>query len=141
MITQTLTTSFKVGLLLGEFSFASAVLTRYKIALYSSTANLNADTTVYTTTGEITGTGYVAGGKYITPTIATSSGTTAYVSFSDTSWTGASFTAAGALIYDTTQANASIAVLSFGGNKTPGNGTFTIQFPANTSTTAIIRIA
>ena len=141
MITQTLTTSFKYGLLQGLHIFSTAYLTRYKIALYSSTADLNAATPAYTTTGEISGTGYTAGGIFVVPTQPASEGTTAYVSFSDASWTGASFTAAGALIYDTYQLNASVAVLNFGGNKTPSNGTFTIQFPTNTSTTALIRIA
>lgn len=141
MITQTLTTNFKQGLLQGLFVFSSGLTTRYKIALYSSTADLNAATTVYTTTGEISGTGYTAGGKYVTPTTPASDGTTGYVNFSDISWTGASFTAGGALIYDTSNSNAAVAVLSFGGDKTPSGGVFTVQFPSNTSTTALIRIA
>lgn len=140
MITQTLTTSFKLQLLLGQHNFTPNAQS-FKIALYSSTASIGADTTVYTATGEITGTGYTAGGKsLIIPSAPTSSGTTAYLTFNDVSWYGANFTATGALIYNATQGNKSVAVLNFGANKTSSNNIFTVQFPANTSTSAIIRI-
>ena len=141
MITQTLTTSFKVQLFLGVHNFTPGTQ-EYRIALYTSSSSIGADTTVYTATGEISGTGYTAGGKsLVIPSLPTSGGTTAYVTFNDVSWTNASFTAGGALIYNATQGNKSVAVLSFGGDKIPSAGTFTINFPANTSTTAIIRIA
>lgn len=142
MITQTLTTSFKVELLQGVHNFGPTSPNTFKIALYSSTASLGADTTVYSATDEVTGTGYTAGGNTLTiSTSPTSGGTTAYVSFDNAVWTGASFTAGGALIYNASQSNKAVAVLNFGSNKTPSNGTFTVQFPTASSTTAIIRIA
>lgn len=144
MITQTLTTSFKVELLQGVHNFGPTSPNTFKIALYSSAASLNADTTVYTTAEEITGTGYTAGGQTLSisvpPTSGTSGGTVAYVSFTDAVWTGANFVTAGALIYNSTQGNKAVAVLNFGNNKT-ASGTFTIQFPGSTATTAIIRVA
>lgn len=142
MITQTLTTSFKVELLQGVHNFGPTSPNTFKIALYSSTASLGADTTVYSATDEVTGTGYTAGGNTLTiSTSPTSGGTTAYVSFDNAVWTGASFTAGGALIYNASQSNKAVAVLNFGSNKTPSNGTFTIYFPSALYTTAIIRIA
>jgi hypothetical protein len=147
MITQTLTTSFKIELLQGVHNFGTTISPYdgddFYIALYDSTASLGADTTEYSTTGElVTANGYTAGGQLLTvstsPTAGTS--TTAYVSFDNAEWTSASFTAAGALIYNSTQGNKSVAVLNFGNDKT-ANGTFTITFPSATSTTAIIRIA
>lgn len=142
MITQTLTTSFKVELLQGVHNFGPTSPDTFKIALYDSTASLGADTTVYSTDGEITGTGYTAGGATLTISTSPTAGgtTTAYVSFAPVTWTSASFTAAGALIYNSTQSGKAVAVLNFGNNKT-ASGTFTIQFPTATSTTAIIRIA
>lgn len=144
MITQTLTTSFKVELLQGVHNFGPTSPNTFKIALYDGTASLGADTTVYTTAGEITGAGYTASGNTLTistsPTSG-SSGTTAYISFDPIDWTGASFTAAGALIYNNTQGDKAVAVLNFGGVKSPTAGTFTVTFPAATSTSAIIRIA
>jgi hypothetical protein len=142
MITQTLTTSFKTELLQGVHNFGPTSPNTFKIALYSSTASLSADTTLYSTDGEITGTGYNAGGIPLTISVSpTSNGTTtAYVSFNPAVWSGASFTAAGALIYNNTQGAKAVAVLNFGNNKT-ASGTFTVTFPSATSTTAIIRIA
>lgn len=140
MIAQTLTTSFKTELLQAVHNFNTDT---FKIALYDGTASLGADTTMYgTPTGEITGTGYTAGGETLTvnPT-PTSSGTTAYVNFDSVSWLSADFTAAGALIYNSTQSNKAVAVLNFGGNKTPSAGVFTIIFPTASATSAIIRIA
>lgn len=142
MITQTLTTSFKIELLQGVHNFGPTSPNTFKIALYSSTATLNADTTVYSSDGEVSGTGYTAGGNTLTiSTSPTAGGTTvAYVGFDNSVWSGASFTAAGALIYNSTQGGKAVAVLNFGSNKI-ANGTFTVQFPAATSTTAIIRVA
>ena len=144
MITQTLTTSFKVQLLQGVHNFGPTSPNTFKIALYSSTASLNADTTVYTATGEVTGTGYTAGGKTLTiatsPTSGSAGGTVAYVNFANVTWTGANFVTAGALIYNSTQGNKAVAVLNFGNNKT-ARGTFTITFPTASATTAIIRVA
>jgi hypothetical protein len=137
MILQTLTTSFKLELLQGVHNFNTDI---FRIALYSSTADLNAATTVYTPTGEVSGSGYTTGGPTIYQTTPASDGTTAYVNFANVSWYLVSFTAAGALIYNASRGNKSVAVLSFGGDKTPSGGVFTVQFPSNTSTTALIRI-
>jgi hypothetical protein len=108
------------------------------IALYTGNANLNEATTVYSSTNEITGTGYTAGGKLITGVTVQSSGYTAYVSFANPYWSPAAFTTRCALIYNATQGNKSIAVLDFGSDKTCTT-TFTITLPANTSTAALIR--
>lgn len=142
MITQTLTTSFKTELLQGVHNFGPTSPNTFKIALYYSTASLNADTTSYTSTGEVSALSYTAGGKTLTISTSPTSGgtTTAYVNFADISWSSATFTAAGALIYNATQSNKAVAVLNFGGDKTSSGGTFTVQFPTATSTTAIIRI-
>lgn len=143
MISQSMTTSFKVGLLNGSFNFGSGTSQVFKIALYTSSASIGAGTTAYSTTNEVTGTGYTAGGNTLTVSVVpTSSGTTAYLSFSDTTWTTATITARGALIYlanGTT--NPSVAVLDFGGDKTSTAGNFTIQFPTADASSAIIRIS
>ena len=107
--------------------------------MYNAAATINSETTAYTTQDEITGTGYTAGGEILAPTIGSdTSNNAAYVTFANVTWSPASFTAAGALIYNSTT-NASVAVLSFGGQKTAST-TFTIEFPADTSTTAVLRI-
>ena len=137
-IMQGATTSFKVELLEGVHDFLTDT---FKIALYTGNASLGPDTTVYTTSNEITGTGYTAGGNTLTATTPTSSGTVAYVSFANTSWTSASFTARAALIYNSTQGNKSVAVLDFGSDKTVANSTFTITFPVADASNAIVRIA
>lgn len=146
-ITQAMATSFKVGLLNGSFNFGSGTSQTYKIALYTSSATLDASTTAYTATGEVSssGTNYTAGGNTLTisqvPTDG-GSGTTAFLSFANTTWTNATITARGALIYlanGTT--NPAVAVLDFGSDKTSTAGDFTINFPSATNTTAIIRIA
>jgi hypothetical protein len=109
-----------------------------KLALYTSTASINADTTVYTTVDETSGTGYTAGGKVVTgATIANSNGVV-YVNFDDVIWTPASLTAAGALLYNASKGNKSIAVLSFGASKTAVNN-FTVTMPSNTYTSALLR--
>ncbi len=135
-ITQAMCTSFKEDLFQGEQDLDTDTI---KIALYTSSATLDSTTTAYTTTEEITGTGYTAGGVTLTGATIGTSGTTAYVDFDDPEWTSASFTTAGALIYNSTQSNQAIAVLSFGGNFTVTSGTFRIVFPA-AGATAIIRI-
>ena len=135
MIFQTLTTSFKEQMLKGEHDLLTDTL---KLALYYSTADLDEDTLIYTATGEVVGGGYTAGGEILTGvTINTQSGT-AYVTFTDAVWNPASITAAGGLIYNARKANKSIAVLSFGNDKTATNS-FTVQMPANTSTSALLR--
>jgi hypothetical protein len=136
---QAQTTTFKLNLLQGLVNFNTGSPYTYKIALYNALATINSETTAYTTTNEITGTGYVAGGKILVPTTGSDpSNNTAYVTFANVTWSPANFTAAGALIYNSTT-NASVAVLSFGGEKT-ATTTFTIEFPTATSTTAVIRI-
>jgi hypothetical protein len=132
-ILQTQTTSFKTQLYTGVHNLLTDTL---KIALYTANADLNEATTVYTTSGEVTGTGYVAGGVVLTGVTINSSGFTAYVDFADVVF-NASVTARCALIYNVTQGNKAIAVLDFGSDKTSTN--FTITMPANTSTAALIR--
>ena len=132
--------TFKTGLMNGSFNFSSGT---YYIALYTNNATLNADTTAYTTTGETSATGYTAGGQVLSvsqaPTIGNQTGAaTSYISFSNASWTGA-ITARGALIYQS-GANGAVCVLDFGADKT-STTTFTVQFPAITNTSAIIRIS
>jgi hypothetical protein len=134
---QTLTTSFKQEILLGVHDLETDTI---KMALYLATADLNAATTVYTTTGETSGAGYTAGGNTLTGVTVLTSGTTAYVDFSNSSWDPASFTARGALIYNASKGDKAIAVLDFGGDKTTTT-VFTVQMPANTATNALIRIS
>lgn len=141
-ITQSLCTSFKVDLLSGTQNFVSGTGNTFKMALYTSSATLGATTTAYTTSNEITGTGYTAGGNTLAvSTSPTSSGTTAFLSFTDTSWTTATFTCRGALIYNSTNSNKAVAVFDFGSDKQVVGGTFTITFPTADSTSAVIRIA
>jgi len=133
-IVQTQTTSFKKELYQAVHNLSTDTL---KIALYTGNANLNADTTVYTTSNEVVASGYTAGGNTLTGVAISSSDYTAYVNWANTSWTAA-ITARCALIYNVTQGNKSIAVIDFGADKT-STTTFTITMPANTSTTALIR--
>ena len=137
-ITQGMASSFKQQILLAEHDMDTDV---FKIALYTSAATLDASTTVYTTSNEVTGTGYTAGGNTLTGATVTLTGTTAFVDFSDTSWSTATITARGALIYNSSKSDKAVAVLDFGSDKTSTGGTFTIQFPVNDATNAIIRIA
>jgi hypothetical protein len=132
-------TIFKQNCLSGLENFASGTSYVYKIALYTADASLSYETTSYTTSNEISGTGYTAGGNTLTPIVPASSGQTAYVSFNNVTWTGASFTARGALIYNSTTGSA-VAVLDFGNDKTATN-TFTITFPTAGATTAVIRFS
>ncbi len=137
-ITQAMCSSFKQQILLGEHDLDTDVI---KIALYTSAATLSAATTAYTTSDEVVGTGYTAGGNTLAGATVSLSGTTAYVDFSDTTWTTATITARGALIYNSSKSNKAIAVLDFGADKTSTAGSFTVQFPANDSSSAIVRIA
>jgi hypothetical protein len=143
-ISQALCTSFKVQLLSGAQNFNTGTTKVYKIALFTSAATLGAATTTYSgsTTGEVAnGGGYTTGGETLTVSqIPTSSGTTAFIDFSDVTWTSATITARGALIYNSTDDTA-VGVLDFGSDKTSTDGDFTIIFPAATASDAIIRIA
>ena len=146
-ILQTATTSFKVELLQGVHNFGPTSPDTFKIALYTGSANINQSTTAYTATGEVVGTGYTAGGKTLTistsPTAAnnTQNVPTAYISFANVSWPGSTFTARGALIYNATEGNKSVAVLDFGSDKTVNNDTFQIIFPTPDANSAIVRIS
>ena len=136
-IQQGLTTSFKQQLLLAEQNLSTDTLW---IALYTAFSGIGPNTTVYTTDNEVVGSGYTAGGQQLqNVTIGVSSDGVIFIDFDNVVWPAASFTARGALIYNVTQANASIAVLDFGADKTCVNQTFTVTMPANTSTTALIR--
>lgn len=136
---------FKVGILDGTYDFSSTTTQVYKIALYTNTATLNASTTAYTTSGETGGPGYTAGGETlviaVNPTTG-GSGDIAYLSFNDATWTSATISARGALIYlanGTT--NPAVCVLDFGSTKSTTGGNFTVQFPSATNTSAVIRIS
>lgn len=147
-ILQTVTTSCKVELLQAIHNFGPTSPNTFKIALYTGNADLNASTTVYTASNEVpNGSGYTTGGNTLVISQSPTSGTnqsavpTAFISFSNTSWTSASFTARGALIYNVTQGNKSIAVLDFGADKTVTNDTFQIIFPTADANSAIVRIS
>ena len=140
-ITQAMCTSFKKELLTGTHNFTTSTGDTFKLALFTSSATLNASTTAYSTTNEASGTGYTAGGAALTNVTPTTSGTTALTDFADLTFSSATITANGALIYNDTQADKSVIVLAFGGDKTSTNGDFTIQFPTADASNAIIRIA
>ena len=146
-IAQTATTSFKLELMQAVHNFGPTTPNTFKIALYTAAASIGPDTAVYTTSGEVVGAGYTVGGQVLTINIGPTSGLnslsipTAYVSFATTTWTGATFTARGALIYNTTQGNKSVAVLDFGADKAVANDTFQIIFPTADATSAIVRIS
>jgi hypothetical protein len=147
-ISQAMATSFKVDLLNGIHAFGTTV-TRgsttadtFKIALYTSSATLDATTAAYSVTNEVAGTGYSAGGNTLSVSqTPTSTSTTAWLDFADTTWSASTITANGALVYNSTQSNKAVAVLAFGGDKTSTNGDFTVIFPTADSSNAIIRIA
>lgn len=135
-------TSFKQGLMQGLHDFDNPGGHTFKIALYTSSATLGASTTAYSATDEVAATGgYTAGGNTLTAVTPTTSGTTAYTDFADTTWSASTITANGALIYNNTSANAACVVLAFGSDKSSSNGDFTIVFPTANATDAIIRIA
>lgn len=140
-ITQALCSSFKVELGQGLHNFTNGTGNVFKIALYTSSATLGASTTVYSSTNEITGTGYVAGGATLTNVTPVLSGSTAIFDFADVTWSASTFTARGALIYNSTNGNRAVMVLDFGSDKTSTAGDFTIIFPAPDASNAILRIA
>jgi hypothetical protein len=146
-ILQTATTSFKVELLQGIHNFGPSSPDTFKIALYTASANLGYATTVYTTSDEVVGTGYTAGGNTLTISNSPASGNnnsgipTAYISFANSTWPNSTFTARAALIYNVTEGNKSVAVLDFGSDKTVNNDTFQIIFPAADANSAIVRIS
>jgi hypothetical protein len=140
-ITQALCTSFKQELMQALHDFTASTGNVFKIALYTSAATLGAATTAYSSTNEVSGTGYTAGGAALTNVTPTTSGTTAYTDFADVSWASSTITARGALIYNSTNANRAVCVLDFGADKSSSNGTFTVVFPTPDATNAIIRIA
>ena len=141
-ITQAMCTSFKKELLEAKHNFLNSGGSDFKLALYTSSASLDASTTAYTASNEVSGTGYSAKGSSLTRVNPTSSGTTAFTDFADLSFTSATITARGALIYnEDTTGDTSVCVLDCGSDKTSTAGTFTIQFPTADSSNAIIRIA
>ena len=143
-ITSAICTSFKQEILVGTHNFTASSGDSFKLALYTSSASLGAGTTAYATTNEIantSGSAYTAGGKVIVSVTPALDGSTACCDFADVSFTSASFTANGCLIYNDTQSDKACAVVAFGGDKTVSSGTFTIQFPAADASNAIIRIA
>jgi len=147
-ITQAMATSFKVEILTAFHNFGTTATRAgtgadtFKIALFTSSATLSATTTAYSSSNEVSGTGYTAGGNTLTISqVPTSTSTTAWLDFADSTWSTSTITANGALIYNSTQSNRAVAVLAFGGDKTSTAGDFVIVFPAADSTNAIIRIA
>lgn len=140
-ITQAMATSFKAEVMQALHNFTASTGNTFKIALYTSSATLSATTTAYTTANEVTGTNYTAGGNTLTNITPTTSGTTGYTDFNDTTWTASTITANGAMIYNNTNSNRAVAILAFGGDKSSTAGDFTIQFPTADASNAIIRIA
>ena len=143
-ITSAICTSFKVELLKGVHNFTATTGDTFKIALYDSDATLGASTTAFSTSEEITntsGTAYTSGGATLTSVTPVASSTTAVCDFADVSYSSASFTANGALIYNSSASNVAVCAIAFGSDKTATNGTFTIQFPTADATNAIIRLA
>ena len=143
-ISSAVCNSFKQEILVGTHNFTASSGNSFKLAMYTSSASLGASTTAYSTSNEISntsGSAYTAGGKALTSVTPVLDGSTAVCDFADISFTSASFTANGCLIYNDTQSDKACAVVAFGGDKTVSSGTFTIQFPAAAASTAIIRIA
>lgn len=137
MITQAITSSFKAEVLEGVHNLSVGGDTFY-MALYDSSANISSSTTVYTTANETTGTGYTAGGAQLTNLGVTTSGTVAYASWDPVTWSSSTISAAGALIYNASKGNKAVAVLNFGGAYSTSDAPFTVTFPPNTSTTAVV---
>ena len=146
-ILQSATTSFKIELLQAVHNFGPTSANTFKVALYTGNADINQSTTIYTTSNEVVGTGYTAGGNTLvistSPTASNNNAgvPTAYISFNNSTWTNATFTARAALIYNVTQGNKSVAVLDFGSDKTVSNDTFQIIFPTPDANSAIVRIS
>ena len=140
-ITSTLTTSFKKELLEATHNFSASGGNSFKLALFTSSASLDATTTAYSTSNEASGTNYTAGGAALTNVDPTSSGTTGFTDFADLTFSNATVTARGCLIYNDTNSDKAVAAIDFGGDKTSTAGDFTIVFPAAAASTAIIRIS
>ena len=147
-IQQTATTSFKVELLQAVHNFGPTTPNTFKVALYTAAANIGPTTTVYSSTNEVpNGNGYTTGGNTLVISVSPTSGNnssavpTAYISFSNSTWTNATFTCRGALVYNATQGNKSVAVLDFGSDKTVNNDTFQVIFPTPDANSAIVRIS
>ena len=140
-ITQAMCTSFKKELLEGTHNFLNSGGSTFKLALFTSSATLGASTTAYSTTNEASGTNYTAGGSALTRVDPSTSGTTALTDFADLTFSTATITANGALIYNSSASDKAVIVLAFGGDKTSTAGDFTIQFPTADASNAIIRIA
>lgn len=145
-ITQAMCSSFKQELLQGKHDFTNSTGHTFKLALFTSSADLSASTTDYSTSEEVAGTGYTAGGSALTNVTPTLSSTTALTDFADLTFSSSTITANGALIYNTTTGGGSsttdaVCVLAFGGDKSSTNGDFTVQFPTADASNAIIRIA
>lgn len=137
-ITSAVCNSFKQEVIGGIHDLDTDII---KIALYTSSATLGAATTAYTASNEVVGAGYTAGGNTLTGAVISLDGSVAIVDFSDTTWSAATITARGALIYNSSKSDKAIAVIDFGGDKTSTNGDFTVQFPVAAASTAIIRIS
>tara|TARA_R110002020_G_scaffold76159_1_gene193283 strand:- start:612 stop:1040 length:429 start_codon:yes stop_codon:yes gene_type:complete len=140
-ISTAMCTSFKQELLVGTHNFTATSGNSFKLALYTSSASLGASTTAYSTSNEVSGTGYTAAGAALTNVTPTTSGTTAFADFANLTFSSSTITANGALIYNDTQSDKAVCVLAFGGDKTSTAGDFTIQFPTADASNAIIRIA
>ena len=140
-ISTAMCTSFKQELLVGTHNFTATSGNSFKLALYTSSATLGASTTAYTTSNEVSGTGYTAAGAALTNVTPTTSGTTAFADFANLTFSSSTITANGALIYNDTQSDKAVCALAFGGDKTSTAGDFTIQFPTADASNAIIRIA
>jgi|TARA_R110002012_G_scaffold207280_1_gene377318 hypothetical protein len=140
-ISTAMCTSFKQEILVGTHNFTATSGNTFKLALYTSSASLGASTTAYSTSNEVSGTGYTAAGAALTSVTPVASGTTALCDFSDLTFSSSTITANGALIYNDTQSDKAVCTLAFGGDKTSTAGDFTIQFPTADASNAIIRIA
>ena len=140
-ITSAIPTSFKQELLVGTHNFTATSGNAFKLALYTSSATLGAATTAFTTTGQASGTNYTTGGSTVTSVTPTTSGTTAVCDFADLTFSTATVTARGCMIYNDTQSDKACAIIDFGGDKTSTAGDFTVVFPSPTATGAIIRLA
>tara|TARA_S200002703_G_scaffold8523_1_gene8589 strand:+ start:7073 stop:7504 length:432 start_codon:yes stop_codon:yes gene_type:complete len=141
-ITQAMCTSFKKELMTATHNFTNSSGNTFRLALYTSSASLSASTTAYTTSNEVSGTGYTAKGAALTNVTPTSSGTTALTDFSDVTFSSATITANGAMIFnDSASGDPAVVILAFGGDKSSSAGDFTVQFPTADASNAIIRIA
>jgi len=140
-ISSAICNSFKQEILVGTHNLTASSGDTFKLALFTSSASLGAGTTAYSTSNEVSGTGYTAGGATLTSVTPVLDSSTAVCDFADVSFTSASFTANGCLIYNSSQSDKAVAVIAFGGDKTVSSGTFTIQFPTADASNAIIRIA